>query len=348
MIRQWAIVYLNYLARICHYCVYLPIREFPRLAIAITLFVTPLKIATAEETLDVPVHWSSVQLAGVFDGSPFSITMESRSGSAISSLRWRDKEFINSFDHGRELQSAVSFNGWGECFNPTEAGSARDGTGDTTTSVLNRLNVTGKFVISASRMAFWLAPGTTSPGCPPGILAINPASVSDVVLAKTVRIAAAGVPNAIDHSVTFRVPRAYKSAVFAALTAYMPPEFNRFWTFDPASAMLTPLSAGPGEQGLPVILSTSDGNYAFGVYSADLPQKKWPRVGYGRWDFTYMKAPGSATVKWNCVFRESDLIAGDYKYKCTSVFGTLSDVEAGIAALYRKRLPVAEMRGGAD
>jgi len=64
--------------------------------------------------------------AGVSD---IVITTTSRLAGAIHSLKWNDMEFIDSLDHGRQLQSACSFDMarpgpfWAECFNPTEAGS---------------------------------------------------------------------------------------------------------------------------------------------------------------------------------------------------------------------------------
>jgi hypothetical protein len=44
-----------------------------------------------------------------------------RTALAIDSVVWNNVEFINQWDHGRELQMAVT-NGSGECYNPTEAG----------------------------------------------------------------------------------------------------------------------------------------------------------------------------------------------------------------------------------
>ena len=43
------------------------------------------------------------------DGYPLIITTTSRLAGAVHSIRWRDKEFIDSADHGRQLQSACSF-----------------------------------------------------------------------------------------------------------------------------------------------------------------------------------------------------------------------------------------------
>jgi hypothetical protein len=72
--------------------------------------------------------------------SEIVITTTVRLAGAIHSLTWGGREFIDSTDHGRQLQSAASFNCaapgefWAERFNPTEAGSRADGAGDKSSS----------------------------------------------------------------------------------------------------------------------------------------------------------------------------------------------------------------------
>ena len=73
-------------------------------------------------------------------GSEIVITTTSRLAGAIHSLTWNGREFIDSHDHGRQLQSASNLDLEGpfhvETFNPTEAGSRADGAGPTSTSRL--------------------------------------------------------------------------------------------------------------------------------------------------------------------------------------------------------------------
>ena len=65
--------------------------------------------------------------------SEIVITTTSRLAGAIHSLTWNGREFIDSADHGRQLQSASNFDAGsritGETYNPTEAGSRFDGAG---------------------------------------------------------------------------------------------------------------------------------------------------------------------------------------------------------------------------
>src|SRR5262249_59749765 len=64
---------------------------------------------------------------GAFKDRVVMVTATGRAAGAIESLQWGDTEFLDAHDHGRDLQSAVSFDGLTECDNPTEAGASRDG-----------------------------------------------------------------------------------------------------------------------------------------------------------------------------------------------------------------------------
>lgn len=305
--------------------------------LAVGLFALLLSINCPAWAEDGPaVEWSAegnrVEIRQPFGGSDIVVSTSSRMAGAIDSLTWSGREFVNTYDHGRELQSAASFDDYGECLNPTEAGSDADGTGETSSSRLNQVQTGRSWLQTWSQMAFWLAPGTTSAGCSKGPGPYDTV-LSDYALMKRVTIGAHGVANAIEYRATFSVPRPHGSATFEVATAYMPAGFSRFWTYEPAPRKLSPLTDGPGEQNLPVILATEDGSHAMGVYSAGLPQPAFPNQGYGRWSFAHLPESGNATVKWNCVFREANLSPGDHTFTCYVLIGTLQDVQAGMTAL---------------
>src|SRR5258708_6038765 len=107
----------------------------------------------------------------------------------------------------------------------------------------------------------------------------------------------------------------------------MPPEFSRFLVYDPASKEARPISPGPGEQALPVILATESGSHAMGIFSRE------PAPGYGRFQF-----PEHSIVKWNCVFRvrkPEGIPPGDYRYRMFIPVGTLDDVVASLRRLHQ-------------
>ncbi|MCJ2039273.1 hypothetical protein MKK55_10015 [Methylobacterium sp. J-059] len=267
-----------------------------------------------------------------FAGSTIAVSVSSRTAGAIDSLTWAGTQFINDHDHGRELQSASSYDGYGECLNPTEAGSDGDANGPSSSSLLTALEIGPAMLLTRTQMAYFMSPGRPVGSCPKGPGPYN-SPRSDDVLTKRVTLGSAGVANAIEYRATFTTAQAHDSATFEVATAYMPPDFAHFWSFDPATAQAAVLSPEAGEQGLPVILSTADGSRAMGVYSPSLPQPALPNAGYGRFDFSTLPGAGNATVKWNCVFRANAIPAGDHTYTCYVVVGTLQDVKDGMRVL---------------
>jgi hypothetical protein len=270
-----------------------------------------------------------------FGPSEIVITTTARLAGAIHSITWNGREFIDSADHGRQLQSASSFDNSREAppetFNPTEAGSRRDGAGPASTSRLFEISTAGNTLRTLAQMAFWLAPGERSGGQ----LARNSETLSKHRLAKEVRIGAYGLPNVLDYTASFLVPAGepHASAQFEALTGYMPAEFERFWRFVRTTGKLEPLDADPGEQSEPIVFATSDGSHAMGIVSLEAPQAGAIGPTYGRFRFAAEKV-----VKWNCVFRvRGDVRPGAYRFRMFVPIGTLADVENALRKLTTTR-----------
>jgi hypothetical protein len=265
--------------------------------------------------------------------SEIVITATSRVAGAIHSLTWGGKEFIDSTDHGRQLQSASNFDAGiqpmrAETFNPTEAGSRRDHVGAKSTSQLLTMTSGNNWLETKTQMAFWLAPGEKSGAFP----ARNGTVLSDHVLEKKVQIGWRGLAHVIRYDVTFTVPSGepHQQAVFEALTGYMPAEFSKFWKFNNPAGRLDPLDDGPGEQAQPVVLATEDSSHAMGIWSPD------PKARYGRFRFQRERV-----VKWNCVFRQGGLgqriAAGSYAFRQFVLVGSLDDVLQALVQLERMR-----------
>ena len=269
--------------------------------------------------------------------SEIVITTTRRLAGAIDSLVWHGREFINSTDHGRQLQSACSFDNTptanAETFNPTEAGSRDDGAGTNTTSRLLELVARGNHLHTRTQMAFWLAPGERSEGQ----LARNTNILSDCILTKDVTIGYGRWPQALDYRVTFSVPTNshHTSAQFEALTGYMPEDFSAFYEFNPRANKLQPLSRGPGEIKNPVVLATTDGRFAMGIFSPPRNLADTSGPTYGRWFFDR-----AHVSKWNCVFRTRDpagLRGGEYTFQMLVLVGTLPQVETMLAECESKK-----------
>ncbi len=260
-------------------------------------------------------------ITGQAAGGPVAIEFCAQFAGAVCSVRWKGKEFLDSADHGREMQSASSFDGFGECLNPTEAGSATDGRGTSTTSVLLKVRQREREVETESRMAFWLRPGSRYPnGCGGNrsvVEAQNATLLSNDRLLKKVALGAPGIGNAISYDVAFEVAEAHRSAVFEVLTGYMPPEFSRFHTFDPATGRVDDVrDERPGEQPLPLIFSTPDERFAMGIYAPGLSR-------YGKFRF-------NGVVKWNCVSRNGEIRPGRFAFRCYVFVGSVEQVRLGM------------------
>ncbi len=306
-------------------------------AILITFFLSAVLAAPGSLTACAsPTASGDAVIRAKAGPSDIVITTTSRLAGAIHSLTWNGKEFINSTDHGRQLQCAAAFD-WdrgfnAESYNPTEAGSRDDGAGDKSSSKLLSLHAEGEELRTTIQMAFWLTPGEKSGNDP----ARNDRALSDCVVAKCVHIGRRGLAHAIEFDTTFTIPRGerHTSVHFEAPTGYMPAEFGRFWKYDADKADLEKLDDHAGEQDRPVVLSTADGAYAMGVYSPDQPSPGFERVGYGRFRFKAEKVN-----KWNCVFRVRDpkgIAAGDYHFRTFVAVGTLEDVKTTLTALVKE------------
>jgi len=289
--------------------------------------------AVACDNDDLPSGASVIR--GRAGASEIVIATTSRLAGAIHSLTWNGKEFIDSADHGRQLQSAANFDCGEkfipEVFNPTEAGSMGDGAGEKSSSRLLKIRVEGGFLETTTQMAFWLRPGEKSLGNP----ARNDRVLSDHLIRKRVQIGYKSLPHAIQYDVTFTVPMGepHHYAQFEAVTGYMPAEFSDFATFNPQTRQLLPLSDGPGAQTMPVVFSMPGGTHAMGVYSPDQPSRGYEAAGYGRFRFSAEKVN-----KWNCVFRLKDaggIAAGDYSFRTFVIVGSREDVRTTLVKLTR-------------
>jgi hypothetical protein len=264
-------------------------------------------------------------------GAELVLTTTPRLAGAVHSIRWKNVEFIDSLDHGRQLQSASSFDGarpgpfWAECYNPTEAGSRRDHTGPLSSSRLLYRHATATELTTVVRPAFWLAPGERSDGKP----AINNTILSDHRFHKTITLHDNNDPRRIRYRIALTIPPTEKHtlAQFEAVTGYMPAKFNVFEAFDSATETLSRISVGPGEQPKPVVLSTSNGMFAMGVIEREPPSDASSiGPGYGRFQFEPEKV-----VKWNAVYRlknPAGVPAGTYTYDLVVAIGTREDVRA--------------------
>lgn len=264
-----------------------------------------------------------------------AISASDRTAGAIDSLVWNGREFVNSWDHGRQIQLALSINGWGECYNPTEAGGGFDAMGGSSTSRLLGVRATATTLATTIQPAFWMRPGEPHPAPTPDCMtARNLSSLSDYRFAKDVQVGVAGIRHAIQFLSSTYVPESVSSLTLEGPTGYLTGSFTAFYTIDLTSATLTRISPTPaGEQQAPLVVATADGSAAIGAWSPELPQSGNPG-GYGKFAFPSADAVG-ATNKWNIVFRHGALPAGTtLSHRAYLFVGSLENVRVAMKQLY--------------
>jgi len=305
------------------------------LTVVLAVIITAALLTSLESLEAADSSGGNATIRAQAGNSEIVIRTTARLAGAIHSLTWNGREFINSYDHGRQLQSASNLDSGtpiaAETYNPTEAGSRRDSTGDQPSSRLLHCRVEPKALQTLTQMAFWLPPGEKSGANP----AKNTTLLSDHLLTKRVRIGYKELPHVITYDVVFSVPigERHTQAVFEALTGYMPPEFAEFRQFNLQTGELEPLSDGPGEGPQPVVFSVAGGTHAMGIYAPPQPAPNTTGPTYGRFRFRAEKV-----VKWNCVFRVVDkngIAPGEYAYRMFVIVGDLTTVRDSLRALVR-------------
>jgi alpha-tubulin suppressor-like RCC1 family protein len=210
---------------------------------------------------------------------PITITTSNQFAGAISSLRWGNKEFVNDWDHGRQLQPNAQFFNRGECYNPYEAGSKDNRNLPITSSRLLALSAGGNTIDSVTQMAWYLPTRMPRPGdgdycgdpknwlpCP-----AYTGPLSDYRVHKTVSIGFAGIPNVIQFLAELYIPEQVQKGL-NQITAVLPYEFSSIRTYDLVSRTYRNIRSLIGEDDEVKVVATADGNYAMGLYSPELLQ----------------------------------------------------------------------------
>jgi hypothetical protein len=243
------------------------------------------------------------------DPSGLFISASDRTAGAVDSVVWNNYEFINSFDHGRELQIAYTF-GTSECNNPTQAGNNHDGLGPTSSSVLQSIGASGNVLTSEVLPAYWLEPGEHEaqvlPNCQ---VALNTKIVSDYL--STFRIVANFPVIEYDFNVT--IAENHTVMKIEAPTGYMTGDFTAFMAIKPNGTMFqiqNPGNGKPVRNFVPIVNTTPDLKYAVGVFPL-----KYPFTEYPVWHSTYTFVQGNpiaSSTKWNSVWNASvPVVQGD-------------------------------------
>lgn len=291
------------------------------------------QIQTCDEN---PEEGYKKSITGIIDGDPLELVISKRFAGAVESVTWRGKEFINIYDHGRQISYAWHMNGYSECLNPTEPGTAADYQKPTSSSQLQSACSEGtNKITTTTQLAYWLGPGESG-FCSGGVSsAVNDTVLSGHILEKTIEIGYQGMENVISFTAVVTLPEEYSSIQLEIPTGYLTYEFNNYWLYDPISDELLKPESFPLHAPwtfehygtLPPILATNDGEYAMGAYTAE------QIIDYGIFG-TNSPIQSDRTNKWNMVVREEPASAESYTYQSFAIVGTLTQVQETMKQLY--------------
>jgi hypothetical protein len=263
--------------------------------------------------------------SGAASNDIIRIHSSDRMAGAIDSLTFGGTEFINAFDHGRELQTAYTLDNAGECYNPTEAGSEPDGTGPASSSRLLTYAAAGSLLTSSVHPAFWMRPGT--PHASGLCSAVNTTVTSPDLIEKRVDVGFGGIRHILKYHVRVTLAQAHQAFQIEGATGYQMAAFNRLFAWNQDSATLSPVpDTAYGEQSQPAIAATADGQRAIGAWA---PQLAGYSLSYGRGYFPGDAASG--TSKWTVVYRRGATPAGSYEFDVYIAVGSLENVRVALA-----------------
>ena len=259
------------------------------------------------------------------------------------------------------IQTALFVNDLGQCYNPTEAGSAADGTGETSTSELLEISAVGNTLYTKTQMAFWQTPGSYDEGCyfdlnapnPPwrGGYAVNEKALSDFILEKTVTIGYANMPNVIEYVSTITIPDnlglTIEYFILSNPAIYLPTDFSSFYRYDPSTNTLIDMpNPAYGYSTIPAIAATPNGDYAMGLYTAEIPSNGFPDneqfiyTGYEviDWsDFGNVMLLNARMPKTN---DNLPFTSGKYTYRSFLIVGRIEDVKSSMTQIYNMHPPI--------
>lgn len=296
-----------------------------------------------------------------------SVSTSSQFGGAVSSIKFRGKEFINDWDHGRQLSPNYQFFNRFICYNPYETGSLDDGNKSTSTSKLLSLSASGNQLDSVTQMAWYYSTFVESAkpedycGDPTKWLPLPrgpyKTPLSDYKVHKTVTIGTVGlanIPNVIEYATEVFIPEAVQRGINNP-TAVLPFDFSSVRSWDVVSKDYRKVRSLGGEDDRIKVVSTATGDYAMGWYEPELLQP-YGDPGSVNWWFVVPpnpfykdpKNPSQPDPDFACVHVGSihryDSFAGGnwypYKDRAYLVFGNLTEVKETLTKVHSQFTPL--------
>lgn len=274
-----------------------------------------------------------------------SIGASPRCAGAVDSLWFHDRECINSFDHGRQLQTACYDTRYEGCYNPTQAGGMTDGLGYTTSSTLLSGRAAGNVLHTRTKCAFWTRPGgrVTAQGMY-GCTARNTTAQSDFIADTRYALSARNEVTVIDYDLTWTIGVDIPEGHFMSelTTGYHSADFSVGYEIVPEHGYAARLrhmgdhllNVGQERQ-YPTILTTPDGARAVGCFAPRVPGAH-TKYATWLWRFGQNQQTNDAS-KWTIVRRYAAAMqAGQQvRAKCFIICGQVTAVHQELARIMR-------------
>ncbi len=291
-----------------------------------------------------------------FGNEKITIRTSAVYAGTVTQLWFRGKQFVNSHDTGRLIQTAFTFENLGECFNPTEAGAAADvrlvngvPTGKSQ-SQLRTLALGAGSLTAQTSPAYWYSPGMSpAPYCgtPQGASGTSPDTIT-----KTVSMNHGGDSQIVRWQVDVNVATDHSAMSLEALTGYLNGEFDSFYLYDPGLQSLvksapatlsvvngTPTFVGDPTHFFPTVLSTTDGRHAMGVIALDqelsTPDRNTRVATNYQISALNPNDAADSTTKWSVGFHYVNVKKGKYSTTLYLILGNLTEVTQRMKTLYQ-------------
>lgn len=227
-----------------------------------------------------------------YNGAPVIIRTFNDLSGAIGSLTWKGIEFIDRFDHGRELQTSVHYGDVEE----DEAGAINLGSAQ---SHLIAIRHKGNTLVTMVRPALYNGGG------------LSP----DTVISKRVQIGWGGFNNVIDYKTSVTLTSGYTGMEVEAPTGYMPASFNAFYSYDHGRlhALATPNGCCLYSTA-PLIVMNPGAGVAMGVLAVTRPR-------------VYSMGFFGTVSKWSVTYVRGRTPPGVYSYEVRLAVGRIRQVE---------------------
>jgi hypothetical protein len=303
--------------------------------LAVFALLMPLTHCGADPALPSPAQ-ATIPPEGIhIHNSVLTLGISARDAGAVNSIIHDGAEMVNDHDHGRQLQIAWSYNALGESDNPTEAGSATDARGTTSTSQLLEVHSGDATVTTRSHPAYWYPPGFVNKK---GLKSAATLAVTADTLEKTLTLGFHGDPHvivvdaAVTVSPTLTAPEV-SSMIIETPAFYTGGFMTESYLLDlkngacaPAPSKASQKSEDPWRV---IILSSPDGRHAIGLFA---PKAQ----NFMSYNCRYVDRHGLSddnVAKVTLHYRQPAKAGDRLEYRTFAVVGDLETVKASLMKL---------------